>query len=163
MRHVALAWCTLIPSAVMQELGEGVVGAVLDSLARATEAAPGWAKAWHNWALYNVSTMEHYAHYDVQAAQRHVAPAVLGFFRSVALAQAQGETWAHCPASLNHAREPSDSKQDNAAACQVVCRCSSVQLHRDMNISRTLPSLWAYCKFVFVCMFDIGKWRGGGI
>ena len=77
-----------------QELGEGVVGAVLDSLARATEAAPTWAKAWHNWALYNVSAMERYAHTDVPAAQRHVAPAVLGFFRSVALAQAQGK---HCP------------------------------------------------------------------
>ena len=71
-----------------------MVAAVLDSLARATEAAPGWAKAWHNWALYNVSAMEHYAHNDVQAAQRHVAPAVLGFFRSVALAQAQGK---RCP------------------------------------------------------------------
>lgn len=68
-----------------------MVGAVLESLARATEAAPGWAKAWHNWALYNVSAMEHYAHNDVQAAQRHVAPAVMGFFRSVALAQAHGE------------------------------------------------------------------------
>ena len=35
--------------------------------------------------------MEHYAKFDVHAAQRHVAPAVLGFFRSVALGQAAGE------------------------------------------------------------------------
>lgn len=34
--------------------------------------------------------MEHYAKFDVHAAQRHVAPAVLGFFRSVALGQASG-------------------------------------------------------------------------
>ena len=37
--------------------------------------------------------MEHYAKFDVHAAQQHVAPAVLGFFRSVALGQASG-TWA---------------------------------------------------------------------
>ena len=67
-----------------------MVAAVLDSLARATESAPGWAKAWHNWALYNVSAMEHHAHSDVATAQRHVAPAVLGFFRAVALSQAPG-------------------------------------------------------------------------
>lgn len=34
--------------------------------------------------------MEHYAKFDVHAAQQHVAPAVLGFFRSVALGQASG-------------------------------------------------------------------------
>ena len=37
-----------------------------------------------------MQAMEHYAKFDVQAAQRHVAPAVLGFFRSVALGQASG-------------------------------------------------------------------------
>lgn len=69
-----------------------MVAAVLDSLARATESAPGWAKAWHNWALYNVSAMEHHAHNDVATAQRHVAPAVSGFFRSVALSQQPGQS-----------------------------------------------------------------------
>lgn len=37
-----------------------------------------------------MQAMEHYAKFDVHAAQRHVAPAVLGFFRSVALGQASG-------------------------------------------------------------------------
>ena len=38
-----------------------------------------------------MQAMEHYAKFDVHAAQRHVAPAVLGFFRSVALGQASGQ------------------------------------------------------------------------
>ena len=38
----------------MQELGEDTIAEVLGSLQYATEAAPGWAKAWHNWALFNV-------------------------------------------------------------------------------------------------------------
>ncbi|DBA66640.1 TPA: hypothetical protein ACH3X2_002209 [Trebouxia sp. C0005] len=77
---------------VTEELSEETIGGVLGSLQYATEAAKGWAKAWHNWALFNVQAMEHYAKFDVHAAQRHVAPAVLGFFRSVALGQASGET-----------------------------------------------------------------------
>ena len=40
--------------------------------------------------LFVCQAMEHYAKFDVHAAQRHVAPAVLGFFRSVALGQASG-------------------------------------------------------------------------
>ena len=43
-----------------------------------------------------MQAMEHYAKFDVHAAQRHVAPAVLGFFRSVALGQASGDqTFTH--------------------------------------------------------------------
>ena len=38
----------------MQELNEETIGDVLGSLQYATEAAKGWAKAWHNWALFNV-------------------------------------------------------------------------------------------------------------
>lgn len=38
----------------MQELSEETIGDVLGSLQYATEAAKGWAKAWHNWALFNV-------------------------------------------------------------------------------------------------------------
>ena len=85
--------------AVVQELTDGGVAMLLNHLSLATEAAPKWAKAWHNWALYNVNAMEHYAQRNVEQAQRHVAPAVLGFFRSVALAQAQGggamRWWQH--------------------------------------------------------------------
>ena len=43
----------------MQELGEDTIAEVLGSLQYATEAAPGWAKAWHNWALFNVQ-VKHY-------------------------------------------------------------------------------------------------------
>lgn len=41
-------------AACVQELGEDTIAEVLGSLQYATEAAPGWAKAWHNWALFNV-------------------------------------------------------------------------------------------------------------
>ena len=64
---------------------------MLSSLQFATERAPTWAKAWHHFALYNVECMQHYASIDVHTAQRHVAPAVMGFFRSIALGQAMGE------------------------------------------------------------------------
>ena len=37
-----------------QELTEETIAEVLGSLQYATEAAEGWAKAWHNWALFNV-------------------------------------------------------------------------------------------------------------
>ena len=39
---------------LLQELNEEVIGDVLGSLQYATEAAQHWAKAWHNWALFNV-------------------------------------------------------------------------------------------------------------
>jgi len=105
------------PCTRAQELSEEVIHEVKGSLRLATQAAPEWAKAWHDWALFNVTAMEHYAHSDVAAAQRHVAPAVAAFFKSVALGQASGArpplSWpcanpdskpmhpAHaCPASL---------------------------------------------------------------
>ena len=65
---------------------------MLSALHTATQTAPEWGKAWHNWALFNVLAIDHYAHSDIAAAKRHVAPAVHGFFRSVALGQATGET-----------------------------------------------------------------------
>ena len=80
---------------------------LLNHLSLATEAAPKWAKAWHNWALYNVNAMEHYAQRNVEQAQRHVAPAVLGFFRSVALAQAQGDLGMTCCAGVHISIAPS--------------------------------------------------------
>ena len=66
-------------------LDDGVVAAVLGHLETATARAPDWARAWHSWALFNVQAMEHYARFDVAAAQRHAAPAVRGFFASVAV------------------------------------------------------------------------------
>eukprot|EP00891_Asterochloris_glomerata_P006787 jgi/Astpho2/6787/fgenesh1_pm.00103_%23_6_t len=73
------------------QLDEETTASVLASLQYATECAPNWAKAWHHFALYNVECMQHYASLDVHTAQRHVAPAVMGFFRSIALSQALGE------------------------------------------------------------------------
>ena len=77
----------LVPA---QDLSEDVIQEIKGSLRLATQAAPEWGKAWHDWALFNVNAMEHYAHTDVAAAQRHVAPAVAAFFKSVALGQASG-------------------------------------------------------------------------
>eukprot|EP00955_Chlamydomonas_euryale_P050582 354599-Chlamydomonas_euryale.AAC.2 len=59
---------------------------------RATSHASSWAKSWHQWALFNVAVMQHYVSaLDPDAAILHVAPAVHGFFRSVALGQAAGD------------------------------------------------------------------------
>ena len=66
-------------------LDDGVVADVLARLELATARAPDWARAWHAWALFNVQAMEHYAKFDVAAAARHAAPAVRGFFASVAV------------------------------------------------------------------------------
>lgn len=76
---------------MLQELDSSTIEDVLGSLHLATQTAPDWGKAWHHWALFNVQAIEHYAHTDVQKAQTHVALAVQGFFRSVALGQASGE------------------------------------------------------------------------
>jgi hypothetical protein len=62
-----------------------VIADVLASLRAATEYGRGWGKAWHHWALFNAAAMEHYAKTSPQQAIRHVAPAVSGFFRSIAL------------------------------------------------------------------------------
>ncbi|MEW5302322.1 MAG: hypothetical protein WDW36_005122 [Sanguina aurantia] len=70
----------------------GVISDVLGALRCATEAAPQWAKAWHQWALFNVAVMTHYsAKNENEAAASRVAPAVHGFFKSVALGQASGD------------------------------------------------------------------------
>lgn len=54
----------------------------------AIQTAPDWGKAWHSWALFNAQMLEYYAKTDQERAQQHVAPAVAGFFKSVALGQA---------------------------------------------------------------------------
>jgi FKBP12-rapamycin complex-associated protein len=58
---------------------------VLTAFRTATDACRQWAKAWHHWALFNAAAMEHYAKVAPAAATRHVAPAISGFFRSIAL------------------------------------------------------------------------------
>jgi FKBP12-rapamycin complex-associated protein len=74
------------------QLDEGTINNVLASLRAATDADPGWSKAWHMWGLFNAAAMEHYARTSPSAAARHVAPAVRGFFRSIALGTAKGGT-----------------------------------------------------------------------
>lgn len=80
---------TVSSDRMSQEVTEDVVEAVKSSLHISIQAAPDWAKAWHNWGLFNVNAMEHYKH-DVTTASRHVAPAVAAFFKSVSLSQASG-------------------------------------------------------------------------
>ena len=61
---------------------------VLMSFRTATTADEQWAKAWHHWALFNATAMEHFRPQDGTMsadAMRHVAPAISGFFRSIAL------------------------------------------------------------------------------
>ncbi len=38
----------------------GVIAEILGSFRLATEHAPNWAKAWHQWALFNVAVSAHY-------------------------------------------------------------------------------------------------------
>ena len=70
-------------------LSEGLIGSILGSMRLATELAPSWGKAWHQWAYFNVETMIYFnATGDMVGAQRFVAPAVTGFFRAIELGQA---------------------------------------------------------------------------
>eukprot|EP00887_Chlorella_sp_A99_P006163 scaffold3.g6163.t1 len=72
-----------------EELTDGSIASILTSLKAATECAPGWGKAWHHWAYFNCEAMVYYSSAaEPAAAQRFVAPAVTGFFRSIELAQA---------------------------------------------------------------------------
>ena len=81
-----------------ETLDDDTISDVLTSFGTATKHSRHWAKAWHNWALFNATAMEHYQRLATQqlnvneerdalkaAATRHVAPAVSGFFRSIAL------------------------------------------------------------------------------
>ena len=70
-------------------LTESLIASILTSMKCATELAPTWGKAWHQWAYFNVETMIFFSTAgDSDTAQRFVAPAVTGFFRSIELAQA---------------------------------------------------------------------------
>ena len=88
-------------SLMQDEMDEKCISEILSSLRAATESARGWSKAWHHWALFNVAAMEYHSVQAPSAVARHVAPAVLGFFRSIALSQ-----------SLNGRRGSSGNLQD---------------------------------------------------
>lgn len=68
-----------------------LVEEIKSSLCAATQQATTWSKAWHQWALFNVAVMQKLATSDPEGAMSHVAPAVKGFFRSIALGQAAGD------------------------------------------------------------------------
>lgn len=71
-----------------ENLTEGLIASILASMKAATEFAPTWGKAWHQWAYFNVESMIFYnAAGDSETAERFVAPAVTGFFRSIELGQ----------------------------------------------------------------------------
>ena len=76
---------------IAQELDEQLIEEVLGHLRTATDTASGWAKSWHHWGLFNLALLGHHAaNREPAKAQQHVAPAVVGFFRSVALGQMEG-------------------------------------------------------------------------
>eukprot|EP00899_Mesostigma_viride_P025256 jgi/Mesvir1/5915/Mv00684-RA.1 len=77
-------------------LDEATIQDVLNSLRAGTEADRTWAKVWHHWALFNVAAMDHYARSNPNVAARYVAPAVAGFFRSIALGTANQQRRDGC-------------------------------------------------------------------
>lgn len=81
---------SILRCATLQEVSEEAIEQVKTNLHVAIQTAPDWGKAWHSWALFNAQMLEYYARTDVVKAQCHVAPAVAGFFKSVALGQAIG-------------------------------------------------------------------------
>ncbi|RMZ52908.1 hypothetical protein APUTEX25_001027, partial [Auxenochlorella protothecoides] len=78
--------------ALTENLSQNSISSVLANLKAATEFAPDFGKIWHHWALFNVEAMGFYSKHDPSAAQRFVAPAIIGFFRSIELGQAPPET-----------------------------------------------------------------------
>ena len=83
---------------------EQAIDQVKTNLHIAIQTAPDWGKAWHSWALFNAQMLEYYARTDVEKAQRHVAPAASGFFKSVALGQAVGGEPLHLMPKASVAR-----------------------------------------------------------
>ena len=102
--------CTALTPRLLapQDVPEQAIEQVKTNLHVAIQTAPDWGKAWHSWALFNAQMLEYYARTDVDKAQRHVAPAASGFFKSVALGQAVGgappRLMAHlqCSLQLDH-------------------------------------------------------------
>eukprot|EP00878_Enallax_costatus_P008272 GHUV01008648.1.p1 GENE.GHUV01008648.1~~GHUV01008648.1.p1 ORF type:complete len:2405 (+),score=620.50 GHUV01008648.1:939-7217(+) len=71
---------------------EGQLNSCMELMRAATEYGANWPKAWHHWALFNCGVLEAlHKRGEAAAAGQYVAPAVTGFFRSVALGQAAGD------------------------------------------------------------------------
>ena len=71
-----------------ETITEGLVNSTLQSMNIATDCAPNWAKAWHQWAYFNVESMIFYNTVgQTEMGRSFVAPAVNGFFRAIELTQ----------------------------------------------------------------------------
>eukprot|EP00884_Botryococcus_braunii_P019425 jgi/Botrbrau1/6166/Bobra.0344s0007.1 len=83
---------------IVQQLGdtaadteEASIEKVHAAYRQATWQAPSWGKAWHSYALFNVTSMEYYSKAgDWVQATKYVAPAVQAFFKSIAIGQSRG-------------------------------------------------------------------------
>lgn len=99
MSRVALRLALWRWSRAQDDMDEAAVNDVLKLLQQATQNAPAWAKAWHNWALFNVAALNNVnAPPDSAAppgspgsaeelASTYITSAIRGFFRSIALSQ----------------------------------------------------------------------------
>ena len=56
--------------AVADDMDDSTLTDVLTAFRTATDACHNWAKAWHNWALFNAAAMEHYQRVAPAAATR---------------------------------------------------------------------------------------------
>lgn len=92
---------------ISEGLSEALIKSVLDSMSSATELAPSWGKAWHQWAYFNVETMIYFnVAGEFEAGEQFVAPAVTGFFRAIELGQKASKD------RLSHSRSTSSNLQD---------------------------------------------------
>jgi len=75
------------------QISEGLISSILSSMSYAKECAPSWAKAWHQWAYFNVEAMIYYnAAGDHDQGSMFVAPAVAGFFKSIELSEDEAKS-----------------------------------------------------------------------
>lgn len=75
--------------ALTDSMNDETLTDVLMAFRTATSADQHWSKAWHHWALFNATAMEHFHRQggaSTKDAMQHVAPAISGFFRSISLA-----------------------------------------------------------------------------
>ena len=69
--------------ALTDSMNDETLTDVLMAFRTATSADQHWSKAWHHWALFNATAMEHFHRQggaSTKDAMQHVAPAISGFF-----------------------------------------------------------------------------------
>eukprot|EP01137_Pigoraptor_chileana_P037293 Opistho-2@34170 len=74
-------------AALQDTLTDDAIPLILDAYAQATQLDHGWYKAWHAWALMNFEAVGYYEKSGGREdrMRAHLAPALQGFFRSIAL------------------------------------------------------------------------------